>query len=82
MLSNGNNVDVDENINKLEKQKVILTERQKRILQSEGLPQNYEELTISQKSGITRIEAGLKYLKDKYNKEFIYKGYTPSRTGG
>lgn len=56
---------------------VVLTERQKEILEQGGLPTEYEELTIRQKSAIVKIEKMLVYLEDKYGKEFAYAGYVP-----
>lgn len=55
--------------------KIILNERQKNLLASLGLPEDYEELTISQKNAIVRIEAMLNYLENKYGITFIYDGY-------
>lgn len=57
---------------------VTLNERQKNILKEAGLSTNYDELKISQKSAIERIEAMLLYLENKYNETFIYDGYVAS----
>lgn len=56
---------------------VVLTERQKEILEQSGLPTEYEELTLRQKSAIVKIEQMLVYLEEKYGKEFVYAGYVP-----
>lgn len=44
----------------------VLTERQKKILQKEGLPTDIDELTSIQKSGIMHIENAFLYLDEKY----------------
>ena len=54
-----------------------LNQRQIRILESHGLPTEYEELTTSQCSAIFAIEALLVQLETKYNEEFDYIRYTP-----
>ena len=43
--------------------KVVLTERQKAILEKEGLPTDYYELEGQQQDAITRIELCLDYLQ-------------------
>ena len=60
-----------------EKETVELNERQKEILKSVGLSENYKELTETQKSAIINIEKGLSYMDEKYGREFIYLGYIP-----
>ena len=54
---------------------IVLTERQISILQKQGLPINYEQLTVKQKSAIGAIEAMLVYLESKYQTQFEYEGY-------
>lgn len=56
---------------------VVLTDRQKEILEAGGLPTDYEELSLSQKGAIVAIEELLTYLEEKYNIEFTYLGYVP-----
>ena len=55
---------------------VVLNERQKSILQSVGLSEEYEELSYFQQKGIVEIEHMLSYLETKYDKEFQYRGYS------
>lgn len=54
---------------------LVLTERQKKILQEEGLSTNVEELTYSQKSSIIAIEEMLVAVEEKYDRSFSYTGY-------
>ncbi len=54
---------------------VILGERQKRILKEAGLSQDYESLSLTQKSAIESIEQMLTYLETTYNEPFSYRGY-------
>lgn len=52
-----------------------LNERQMQILEESGLPTDYEELTLGQKSDIEAIEEMLVYLEEKYEIPFAYDGY-------
>lgn len=52
-----------------------LSERQKEILQNNGLPTDYDSLTPEQQRSITAIEEMLSYIEDKYGEEFTYSGY-------
>lgn len=61
---------------------IILTDRQRQILQEMGLPEDYESLTDSQKSAITIIERALTYLEDFYGEEFLYVGYVAGGLDG
>ena len=54
---------------------MILTERQKAILDAQGLPTDYDELYPAQKSAITAIEIMLNYLDQRYGDGFAYEGY-------
>lgn len=54
---------------------VVLTQRQKDILEQMQLPKDYDELTAIQKSAIMAIEDMLSYLENKYNDTFSYTGY-------
>lgn len=65
------------NRNKTSKIKVTeiteLTERQKKVLESEGLPTDIDKLSYKQKLGIINIEMAFEYLDDKYKGvEFEY----------
>ena len=51
---------------------VELNDRQKEILESEGLPTDYNSLKDKQKESIIKIEMLLEYLEDKYGEEFEY----------
>lgn len=54
----------------------MLSERQKEILESKGLPTEYDRLTGGQKSAIEAIEDMMVYLDKEYpNEEFRYSGY-------
>ncbi len=56
--------------------KVVLTERQKAILEKEGLPTDYYELEGQQQDAITRIELCLDYLDRTYPDDtFTYLSY-------
>lgn len=68
--------------NNMEENKIMLTERQKEILQEMGLPEDYAALTDSQKSAITNIERALSYLEDSYGEEFVYDGYAAGGLDG
>lgn len=52
-----------------------LTERQKDILKSQNLPQQWDELDMSVQESIEAIEEMLQYLEHKYGKTFVYAGY-------
>lgn len=54
---------------------VELNSRQIQILKDQGLPQNYSELSDSQKKAIISIEELLTSIESKYNMEFCYAGY-------
>ena len=58
------------NKNKTSKIKVTeiteLTERQKKVLESEGLPTDIDKLSYKQKAGIIHIEKAFEYLDEKY----------------
>ncbi len=56
-------------------EKIELTDRQMDILISEDLPTDWNELTGQQQESIMAIEEMLQYLEEKYDKEFVYKGY-------
>lgn len=59
----------------------ILNDRQKEILESLGLPTEYEELSLSEKNAIAQIDRMLTYLEDKYGERFVYTGFFDGRTG-
>ena len=65
-----------------EKYTVELTERQKKILRDEGLPEEYDRLTDSQKNAIVKIERVLSYLEETYEDEFEYMGYVSGGLDG
>lgn len=54
---------------------VVLSQRQKEILEQMGLPRDYDSLDIVQKSAIVAIEDMLNYLENQYNETFTYSGY-------
>ncbi len=58
-----------------EAENVVLTERQKRILEEEGLPTEYEELNFTQKMAIMDIEEMLVATEEKYGISFEYLGF-------
>lgn len=53
----------------------MLNQRQQKILEEQGLPTEYGELTVDQKNAIASIEAMLCYLEEKYDDSFEYEGY-------
>lgn len=60
-----------------------LTERQKKVLESEGLPTDIDKLSYKQKAGIIHIEKAFEYLNDKYKGvEFEYCSHTPAAIMG
>ncbi|MBO5320518.1 MAG: hypothetical protein J6B01_12030 [Ruminococcus sp.] len=52
-----------------------LNEWQISLLEAEGLPTDYDELTANQQNTITRIWTMISYLNEKYGEEFIYVDY-------
>ena len=52
-----------------------LNEWQKNLLEAEGLPTDIEKLTPTQKRSIQHIYEMINYLNEKYDEEFVYKGY-------
>ena len=68
--------------NNAEENTTMLTDRQIQILQEMSLPKDYELLTDSQKSAITRIERALTYLENSYGLEFVYNGYVAGGLDG
>lgn len=61
-----------------QKNSVTLTDNQIALLEEEGLPTDYNSLTLTQKSAIVAIEDMLQYLENKYGMEFSYYGYIPA----
>lgn len=59
-------------------EKYMLSDRQKEILSSNGLPTVYEELDPYQQGDIRAIEDMLCYLEANYDDEFKYAGYVKS----
>lgn len=57
---------------------VVLNQRQIDILSDQGLPTNYDQLTMAQKGAITAIERFLTYLETTHNEEFTFAGYWPT----
>jgi len=63
--------------------KVELTDRQKALLEKEGLPLDYYELTSPWQTELKMMEIGMQYLEEKYPEdEFEYLGYQPPEMGG
>ena len=58
-------------------QKPKLNEWQIELLEAEGLPTDYDELSLKQQNSIDRIWTMISYLNDKYGEEFIYVKYIP-----
>lgn len=54
---------------------VVLSARQIRILEQAGLPTEYAQLSLTQKSAIESIEDMLCYLEQRYDDRFEYVGY-------
>ena len=52
-----------------------LTQRQKNILEEQGLSTEVDDLTVIQIKSIIAIEEMLSYLENKYDKSFVYVGY-------
>lgn len=83
MLCGCNNKTADSSEEAASKKNTIeLTERQKKILRDEGLPEEYDQLTDSQKNAIVKIERALAYLEETYNDEFEYDGYVSDGLDG
>lgn len=61
---------------------VVLNDRQKKILRDQGLPEDYSQLTASQKNAIVKIERALTYLEETYKTEFEYEGYVSGGLDG
>ena len=59
----------------------MLNQRQKDILREQGLPTDYESLTVIQKSAIEAIEDMLSYLEQKYHITVQYDSYVSSGGG-
>ncbi len=59
----------------------MLNERQRSILREQGLPTEYESLTVIQKSAIEAIEDMLSYLEQKYSISVQYDSYVSSAGG-
>ncbi len=57
---------------------VKLNDWQKNLLEADGLPTDYDSLTMKQQQTITRIWDMISYLNDKYDEEFIYVDYIPA----
>lgn len=58
-----------------QEEKVVLSDKQKKILADKGLSTNYDELTIPQQLAIGNIGVMLDYIEDKYDKEFVFDEY-------
>jgi hypothetical protein len=54
-----------------------LNEWQKNLLEAEGLPTEYDQLTAKQQNTIDRVWTMISYLNEKYGEEFIYVDYIP-----
>ena len=63
------------------KESNMLNDRQKKILEKEGLPTDYNELSLSKKIAIEAIEDMFQYLDKQYPDEtFEYAGYISQST--
>lgn len=71
-----------EETTQLEEDVVNLTERQIQILREKGLPEEYNQLTDSQKDAIVKIERVLTYLEETYDNTFEYDSYVSSGVDG
>lgn len=60
---------------------IELTPRQIAILEEQGLPGDYNELDMAQKSAIESIESLLCYLEETYEESFCYLGYVSGLSG-
>jgi len=57
------------------------TAQQLQILEKEGVPADYDEMTDMQKEFLERADKMMSYLYDKYNEygvSFVYDGYHPA----
>ena len=54
-----------------------LNEWQIKLLESKGLPTDYEELSLTQQNTIDRAWTMISYLNEKYGEEFVYEKYIP-----
>ena len=54
-----------------------LNEWQIELLEAEGLPTEYDQLTAKQQNTIDRVWTMISYLNEKYGEEFIYVDYIP-----
>ncbi|MCQ2417640.1 MAG: hypothetical protein MJ071_07490 [Oscillospiraceae bacterium] len=54
-----------------------LNEWQINLLEAEGLPTEYDQLSSTQQHTITRVWEMISYLNEKYEQEFIYVDYIP-----
>jgi hypothetical protein len=58
-----------------------LTEQQRQILEKEGVPADYEQMTNRQKRYLERADKMMNYLNDKYHQygvNFVYCSYYPA----
>lgn len=63
------------------KMKTKFTAQQLQILEKEGVPADYEQMTDIQKEYLERADLMMSYLNDKYGKygvSFLYDGYHPA----
>ena len=81
LLSACTKKDMEKEIETTMENKIVLNERQIKILEEAELPTVYDELLLSQKSAIESIEDFLVYLEDKYGETFCYDGYVPDGFG-
>lgn len=58
-----------------------LNERQKKIMEQEGLSTDFDQLSQRQQEAAIKIEMLMTYLEDKYDKEFVYEGYNDDNYG-
>ena len=54
-----------------------LNEWQMNLLEAEGLPTDYDQLTVKQQNTIDRVWKMISYLNKKYDEEFVYVDYIP-----
>ena len=47
------------------------------LLEAEGLPTEYDQLTVKQQNTIDRVWKMISYLNKKYDEEFVYVDYIP-----
>lgn len=72
-------MNMDNNIVSGNTENVVLTERQKKILQEKGLPLEYSQLTSRQKMTIVDIEEMLQSVEAKYAMPFSYVNYSAEK---